>query len=59
MWFDDFEPVHPQIPFKAWSDHPRLDQFGEESRPAERWPLASEFHPFALRPDIDSGVMPF
>lgn len=40
-------------------DDPRLDHRPQRLEPTERWPLASDFHPFALRPDIDSGVMHF
>jgi hypothetical protein len=59
MWFDDAEPVHPQFPFNAFTDGPRLDHGPQRVAPVDRWPLASDFHPFAQRPDIDSGVMHF
>jgi hypothetical protein len=59
MWFDDFEAAQPQNLFNAIGDDPRLDYGPQRFEPAERWPLASDFYPFALRPDIDSGVMHF
>jgi hypothetical protein len=59
MWFDDFEPVHPQISFNALGDDPRVDHINERAGPAERWPLASDFDPFAHRPSSDDGMMHF